>query len=167
LKLEGRFVHKLRYRKLLLGLVCLLMIACLLMIGCQTVRPPGQSPSNQPAAPGQGGKAGSKAGSQAQSQAQATGPSLAQSIAQSPALTAVTNVTKKSAARLGSTISTRITHPIGRFFDSLGTTRARLIREDLQPTELGAVVLAGVIIVGGAVWVFTARRAAATRGRRA
>lgn len=158
-------MRKLLYRKVLLGFACLLIAA-----GCQSVRPPNQSsPAGQPPAQGQGGKAGSP-GSQAQAQSQPqsqAGPSLAQSIAQSPALTAVTNATRKSAARLGSTISTRITRPVGRFFDSLGKTRARLIREDLQPTELGAIVLAGVIIVGGAVWVFTARRVAATRGRRA
>jgi len=163
-------VHKLRYRKLLLGLACMLMTACLLVIGCQSVGPStqaqqkGQSPAQ---GQGKGAQAGGQAQSRAQSQAQAPGPSLAQSIAQSPALTAVATATKKSAARLGTTISTQITHPIGRFFQSLGTTRAKLIREDLQPTELGAMVLAGVIIVGGAVWVFTARRAAATRGRRA
>jgi len=148
-------VHKLRYRKLIGGL------ACALMIGCQTVHPPNQSqPANQ--APGQAQGQGTQARSQGQSQA----PSIAQSISQSPALTAVAKATKTSAARLESTIATNVTHPIARFLGSLGGARGKLMREDFQPTELGAIVLAGIIIVGGAAWVITARRVSATRGRR-
>lgn len=152
--LEGTLVGKLLSPKLALWL------ACFLVIECQTVHAPTQSkPTAQsPAQPQAQSQGLTPTQSQTQPQAQL------QARPRSPGLTAVANATARRAAETGSAISVQVKRLIGSGSNTLGKIRAKLFREDFQLTELSAIILAGVILVGGAFWILASRRLA-RRGR--
>jgi len=152
------------------SVVSFLALACLVLLGCQSTGKPNQSQptasSPEAAAPSSG------SGSQS--------AQLAQPLAPNPAGAAVRAVSAVYTRNVAPAVSAQFTrmvrspqlgnllHKVDAFLvdraHALSKIRVRLFGVDLQTTELMAILLAALIILGGGTWTLASRRSARRGG---
>jgi hypothetical protein len=144
----------------LLSLVLALGAACLLVIACQTTGK--QTQSRPTAQPPQATAQSSQLTAQPQQAAVQSSQPVAQPQAPPLAASAVRKVSA-SYSTLRSAASSRLNSLVGKL-DLFRKIKVKLFGVDLQPTELMAIILAAVILLGGGSWTLATRRLA-RRGR--